>query len=179
MKKFGKIAYYTLFSLIFLVAVAMVVSALPISDNFQIKVVQSGSMEPDIKMGGLIIIKPTSQYKIGDVITFSGNFKNNKGESLPITHRIVEMGVTSGEPFYVTKGDANGNSDTRHIAQREIIGKVLFSIPYLGYVVETSRRSYGLFAIIIIPAAIIIFDQSTKIRKELKKLKVKNVQSEA
>jgi len=179
MKKFGKIIYYTLFSLISVVAVAMIVSVLPISNNFQIKVVQSGSMEPDVKMGSLIMIKPVNHYKVGDVITFLGNFKNEKGENLPITHRIINIGATEGETFYVTKGDANEDSDSRHIAQKDIVGKMLFSIPYLGYVVETSRHSYGLLALVIVPATIIIFDQGTKIRKELKKLKVKNVQNEA
>ena len=69
----------------------------------------------------------------------------------------------------IFKGDANNAPDSRQLAQREIIGRVLFSIPYVGYGVETARTPYGFLALIIVPALIVIVDEVRKIWGELKK----------
>lgn len=169
-KKLGKYGYYVFFSALLAVALVVVVSAFPIQGNIQIKVVQSGSMEPAIKIGSVVLIKPASSYKIGDIITFEGSFKDAKGKKIPISHRIVEMKVQGSQPTYITKGDANEERDSREVLQNQVIGKVLFSIPYAGYVVETARTTYGFLALVIIPAGIIIYDQSAKVFKELKRI---------
>lgn len=174
MKKIWKIGYYIFLGAIIFIALIVAVSAFPIQGNIQIKVVQSGSMEPNIKTGSVVIIKPSANYKIGDVITFDGNFKDSKGQKVPVSHRIVEMKVERGNPIYVTKGDANEEQDAKEILQSQIIGKVYLTIPYLGYVVETARQPYGFLALILIPAVIIIWDQGKKIWGEVKKIKNKN-----
>ena len=170
MNKILKIGYYIFFGALFAVALVVVVSAFPIQGNIQIKVVQSGSMEPFIKTGSVVLIKPASSYKIGDVITFEGNFKDAKGKKIPISHRIVEMKVEGSQPIYITKGDANEERDSKEVLQNQVIGKVYLIIPYLGYAIETARTTYGFLALIIIPAAIIIYDQSVKVFKELKRI---------
>ncbi len=128
-------------------------------------------MEPNIKTGSVALIKPASSYKIGDIITFEGNFKNAKGQKVPTTHRIVEMRVERGNPIYITKGDANEEQDTREALQSQVIGKVYFTIPYLGYAIETARTTYGFLALIIIPAAFIMWDQFGRILREIKKMR--------
>src|SRR6266498_1989012 len=59
-------------------------------------VVRSGSMEPTLPVGSLIVAKKQSHYQVGDVITFK------QGNSF-VTHRInnIENGA------FQTKGDAN------------------------------------------------------------------------
>ncbi len=52
-----------------------------------------------------------------------------------------------------------------------MIGKVLFSVPYAGYVVAAAQKPYGFLLIIIIPAVLLIGDEARKIFSELKKLK--------
>src|SRR3989344_7818777 len=106
-KKIGKYGYYIFFGALILVALIVVISAFPIQGNIKIKVVESGSMEPAIKTGSVALIRPASSYKIGDIITFEGNFKNAKGQKVPTTHRIVEMRAERGNPIYITKGDAH------------------------------------------------------------------------
>ena len=124
-------------------------------------------MEPAIKMGGIVMVKPTDEYKIGDVISF-GKVTRTKA---PTTHRIYDIKVIEGESYYVTKGDANNAPDQREISEREVIGKVLFSISYLGYAVDFAKKPLGFALIIIVPAAIIIFDEAKKIYGEIKKKK--------
>lgn len=171
MKKIGKYGYYVFFGAILFVAILVVVSAFPVEGNIQIKIVESGSMEPTIKTGSVVLIKPISSYKIGDVITFEGNFKDARGKKVPTTHRIVEMRVDKGNPIYITKGDANEENDTREVPQNQVIGKVYLAVPYLGYAIEAARQPYGFLALIIIPAAVIMWDQGGKIIGEFKKLR--------
>ncbi|MBI2626730.1 MAG: signal peptidase I [Parcubacteria group bacterium] len=171
MQKFKKIASRILTGLLIALAVVLVVPMLPIPGNFQIRVVQSGSMEPAIKTGSVVLIKPLSNYKIGDVITFEGNFKDAKGKKIPTTHRITDAKVDVGTISYQTKGDANDDIDRNLVSANKVIGKVLVSVPYAGYLVAGAKTGYGLLAIVVIPAALIIFDQVGKIVKEIKKSK--------
>ena len=134
-------------------------------------IVQSGSMTPAIKMGSVVVAKPAENYQIGDVITF-GPYTRTQA---PTTHRIYDIKVTDGNPVYITKGDANNAPDQREITKRDIVGKVLFSIPYLGYAVDFAKKPLGFALIIIVPAALIIFDEIKNIYNEIKKKKTESV----
>lgn len=169
MKKLSKILYNTVLGLLIATAVLVVASAFPIKGMYQIKVVQSGSMEPAIKTGSVVVIKPSAIYEIGEVITFESPFKDQRGRNIPVTHRITEIKIEEGLPMYITKGDANEDSDSRLIRHQEVIGKLAFNIPYLGYVIEASRTPYGFFALVIIPAGIVIIEQLANILREIKK----------
>jgi signal peptidase len=159
--------YYVLLAFVVMVAILLIFSAFPIAGNYKIFVVQSGSMAPAIKMGSLVIVKPANDYKIGDVITF-GPYSRTKA---PTTHRIYDIKVVNGQPVYITKGDANNAPDTREITKRDILGKVLFSIPYLGFAVAFAKKPLGFVLIVIVPAVIIIVDEIKNIYKEIKKKK--------
>ena len=169
-QKIFKIIYCMLIDFIILVALMLIVSVLPITGNYKIMTVISGSMEPAIKMGSLVVVKPTADYKIGDVITF-GPVSKTKA---PTSHRIFDIKIVDGKPIYITKGDANNGPDTREVFQKDIIGKVLFDIPYVGYAVDFAKKPIGFSLIIIVPAAIIIIDEIKKIIKEIIKKKKEN-----
>lgn len=175
-KKITNVIYYTVLSAILFIALLLIVSTFPITGNVKLLSVLSGSMEPTIHTGSVVIIKPESSYKIGDVITFGKNTKTD----IPTTHRIAEMKIVSGEAVYKTKGDANNAEDSTETPQKDIIGKVLFSIPWLGYIVDFVKKPMGLMLVIVIPAVIIVYDELRKIAKEVKKLttKVKKVEEE-
>jgi len=163
--KFFKYLYPIIFGFIFLIALLLIVSILPISGNIKVLTVVSGSMEPSIKTGSVVLVKPVSDYKIGDVITFE-QISRTKA---PITHRIYDIKITGSQPVYITKGDANNAPDEKERKKSEIIGKVIFDIPYLGYAVNFAKKPIGFALIIIIPALVIIGDEIKKILKEIKK----------
>lgn len=165
--KILKIVYYALVGFIALVAILLIVSTLPITGNFKVLTVISGSMEPTIKIGSVVVVKPLSDYKIGDVITFGQNTKTTK----PTTHRIYDIKIVGGEPVYITKGDANNAPDSKEIGGKDIIGRVLFSVPFAGYAVDFAKKPIGFALIIIVPAALIIIDEIKKIYGEVKKNK--------
>jgi len=166
-KKIFKIVYYIFIAFIVVIAILLIVSVFPITGNYKLMTVQSGSMTPAIKMGSIVMTKPMEDYKIGDVISFT----NPRERQEPISHRIVDLEVIEGKTFYITKGDANEDPDPRRVAKGEIMGKVLFNVPFLGYAVDFAQKPIGFALIILVPAAIIIGDEIKKIYGEIKKKK--------
>ena len=83
--------------------------------------VESGSMEPEISIGDIIIIKECEQYKINDIITYKVD------NQYLVTHRIVEGNGNS----FVTKGDNNNAIDNKKIAKESIEGKVIYKSNFL------------------------------------------------
>jgi signal peptidase len=164
MKIAGKVIYYICLAFLGLVVILLFVSVLPITGNFKIKMVLSGSMEPTIKTGSLVVVKPADNYKIGDIITFQ-----RKTDKELITHRIEDIKTEGGQTMYVTKGDSNNSADKKEVAESDVAGKVLFSIPYLGYIVSFVQKPIGFALFIIVPAFIVIIDEVKKIYVEVKK----------
>lgn len=115
------------------------------------------------------MVKPADDYKIGEVITF-GEMTKTKS---PITHRIYDIKIINNNPVYITKGDANNAPDGEEINKNDVIGKVMVSVPFMGYAVDFARKPIGFVFIIIVPAAIIIFDEVGKIYDEISKKKKK------
>jgi len=165
--KLFKIIYYIFLAFIVVIALLLIFSVLPISGNYKVMVVKSGSMEPKIKQGGIVIVKPAADYKIGDIITF-GPYSKTKS---PVTHRIYDIKIVDGQPVYITKGDANNAPDSGEVKKRDVLGKVLFSLPYLGYAVDFAKKPLGFALIIIVPSLLIIIDEVQNIIKEVKKKK--------
>lgn len=96
-------------------------------------VVLSGSMEPTYHVGSLIYVKSVDykELKVGDPITYMVS------QDTVVTHRIIEVLVDEEDPNtlrYFTQGDANSVADGTSVHYKNIIGKPVFSIPYLGYV---------------------------------------------
>lgn len=164
-QKLFSVIYWIFLGFIVLIALLLIISVFPIPGNYKVMVVQSGSMAPAIKMGSVVVVKPVEEYKIGDIITF-GPYSKTKA---PTTHRIYDIKVVGGNPVYITKGDANNAPDSREITKRDILGKVIFSLPYLGYLVAFTKKPAGFTLIIIVPAVIIIGEEIKKIYEEIKK----------
>ncbi len=138
-------------------------SLLPIPRNYKIFTVQSGSMEPVIPTGSLIIIKPYESYEIGDIVTR----KTSEAKTF-VTHRIISKKEKEGKIIFETKGDANSAPDMEKVYPEDILGKKILSIPLLGYPVSYAKTTQGLILLVIIPAVIIIYDEINKIKREMK-----------
>ncbi len=170
MKKFISTVVHTLLVLALVgVAAVSAASLLPIPGAIEIKIVQSGSMEPAIHTGGVVVIQPTSAYAVGDVVTFG---KDSKAQ-VPTTHRIVSERQEEDTTYFTTKGDANEEADANEVAHSEVIGRVLFTVPYVGYLIDFSRKPLGFIMLIVIPASLIILHELWGIFAELRKPKIK------
>lgn len=163
LKKIFKAAYFLFLSFCGVVALLLIFSVFPLKGNYLTLVVLSGSMEPKIGIGSIVAVKPSSEYKVGDVITFGAATKKQS----PTTHRIVEIKNEKDGKTYVTKGDANDVPDQKTAAESEILGKVFFTVPYLGYAVNTAQKPIGFVLLVVVPTVIIIYDEFLNIKKEI------------
>ena len=123
--------------------------------GFQIFGVLTGSMEPAYPTGSLIYVKEVdpSELKVRDVITF-----NMAG--VTATHRIIEIVPDENNPSvlrYRTKGDANDEPDQGLVDQYNIIGRVAFSIPKMGYFTQYIQSPPGLYIAIGASLLLIVF----------------------
>jgi signal peptidase I len=165
-----KIFSWSVFGFLLLVLIFFLFPLLPIENNYSLKMVLSGSMEPTIKTGGVVMVKPTSEYQIGDVITYQyGHYSRNL-----TTHRII--GKT--EEGFITQGDNNNAADLHPVEREQIKGKVLLTIPYVGYVANFARSRAGLALLVFIPALFIIGNESRKILREVRKKNQKKEKSD-
>lgn len=137
---------------------------LPLPIHTEVKIVKSGSMEPTIMTGAAVLIVERDSYGIGDVVTFK-----SESASIPTTHRIIASETHDGTTVFVTKGDANEESDTAPLLPENIIGKVLVDVPYLGFIFDFARQPIGFALLIGIPALLIIIDEVEKIYRELRR----------
>lgn len=88
-------------------------------------IVISGSMEPEIRKGDLAFINENIEYKdIKEEDIISYNLGRNK-----VLHRVINI----TENGYITKGDNNDNVDFGVVTKDQLNGKLLFSVPLLGY----------------------------------------------
>lgn len=115
--------------------------------GYQFKTVLSGSMEPDIKTGSIIAVKPggdMTRFKENDVITFK-----EEDEKL-ITHRIIEVTESSENTLYRTKGDNNNAPDLNPVLSDNVVAHYTgFTVPYVGYFISFAQSQNGAFLLLI------------------------------
>jgi len=118
--------------------------------GYQSFVIYSGSMEPTVKVGSLLVTRPVDaeDLQVGDVITF-----RSPGNHTTLTHRVVSIRQEDGEWVFQTKGDASLEPDPREIILRGQTSRMAFDIPYLGYVVDFAKSVQGLVLFLVVPAA--------------------------
>ena len=105
--------------------------------------VLSGSMEPRYYVGSVIYVEEVDprELSVGDALTFSVN-------GTVITHEIINIvdAQSTGDMLFETQGLTNNVSDG-YIPVSSIIGRPVFTIPYLGYVAEYVQKPAGLMGI--------------------------------
>ena len=147
-------------------------------------VVLSGSMEPTLSTGDLLIIAKQDSYQVDDVVVFQAN-------RMAVVHRIMELydQPVQGEDgeelqqMAITQGDANNTPDDP-IQVGQIKGAVVFRLPLVGYLINMIKTPVG--TILILALAIFLLERSfhkerekdqdklDAIRREIEKLKQQN-----
>jgi len=117
-------------------------------------VVISGSMQPAIKVGDMIIIRQASKYVVGDVVTY------RSGASL-VTHRLIAL---EGSKL-ITQGDANNTPD-EPIALEQVEGKVVLRLPLLGRLSLLLKTPTGLALLALAGVGLILASVFSDIKKD-------------
>lgn len=144
-------------------------NAIPMPFGFGISVVLSGSMEPELSVNDLVIVREADRYEVGDTVVYQDN------ASL-VVHKILSI---DGDTV-TTKGVANNTADAP-VPISAIKGKAVAHIPFVGAVVQFLKSTVG--SILLILAAIVLFElpylrqrkradeEKEKIKEEIRKLK--------
>lgn len=113
----------------------------------QLAVVMSGSMEPELKVGDLVILGPADNVVVGDIIAFETP-RGNPAFPDRLIHRVAEYDQQGAR--YTTKGDANEDSDPFAVGTESVLGVYKYRVPYGGYAILFFQSKYGKIWMIIV-----------------------------
>ncbi len=142
-----KICNFLTTVVIVILAVIALILIVPRFLGCQTLAVLSGSMEPGIPVGSIVIVKETEadQLQKDDVITY-----RLSGDTM-VTHRVVENDTETKQ--LITKGDANDAPDASPVAYTSVVGKKVIHFPLLGYLtiyIKTPLGIAGICGVIVI-----------------------------
>ncbi len=124
----------------------------------------SGSMEPELGINDLVIIKETNDYEVGDIIVF-------QNENMLIIHRIAEI---NGDEI-TTKGDANNVSDAP-IELKDVKGELVWNMKGIGLLVQFFKNPMVIILVLVI--AVSFTEQSFRKEKEEDAYEIKALMEE-
>lgn len=136
---------------------AITVFVLPLAFGWRLVVVLSGSMEPALPVGALIVTEPVdpAHVSVGDIIFYRAPIEPD----VMITHRVVEV-LDGDSPGFRTQGDANEEEDNFIVPAENATGRVRLSVPRVGYILSHTgqfvRTRLGLGLLMGLPAGLLI-----------------------
>ena len=141
----------------------LALAAIPRLSHFDILVVRSGSMEPAIRTGGVVLIDTNARdLRIGDV----ASFRDAQGADI-ITHRVVAL----RDGGFVTRGDANRSDDATLRRPADVVGRERMSLPYLGFVLYLIQRPLVFVLLLGATGGYLVLSELGVIWRELRKLR--------
>lgn len=165
LKHIGKMIYIFLFVMLIILIIFAVVQKT--SDNrksiggIKIFTVITGSMIPVYDIGDILIVKEIlpEEIKVEDDIVYQGEKGSFKGKT--ITHRVISIKKKDdGNYGIITKGVANFSQDPE-INQTQVLGKVIFKVPIMSFILKIITNIY---VWMFIPVIILIRKNIKKIR---------------
>lgn len=96
--------------------------------------IPTGSMRPNLNPGELVIVQGISgpsQIHVGDIVEYASSSLH-----IDVVHRVVAVEHVQGVGIlFTTKGDNNTSPDPIPVPYSAVVGKVVFAVPYLGFLV--------------------------------------------
>lgn len=120
-------------------------------------IVLSGSMTPLMLPGDVVVAKSVdpNELTVGDILTF----RDPGGKpNIYVTHRIIAL-KEDKELIFKTKGDANNAEDDFNVTASKAVGKLVFVIPFVGYLPEITKDKNIFSLMVILPASLIIISE--------------------
>ena len=141
---------------ILVVALGLAVIVVPAVTKSVPLTVLTGSMEPGLPPGTLLIVRHVdpADIHIDDVVTY----QIRSGEPGVITHRVIAITTTtSGERSFTLQGDNNGAPDADQVREEQVQGRLWYSLPYLGWVNNAVGGDLRTTVIPVIAAACLLY----------------------
>ena len=127
-------------------------------------VVLSGSMEPALSVGDLLLLKQEESYQPGQIVVYQSG-------SIAVVHRLTAIDADTA----VTQGDANDSPDAP-IPVAAIKGRVAMAIPGVGHLVWALKTPAGIA--VTLAAAVVLLELSFRREKEQKQEELDAIKEE-
>jgi signal peptidase I len=147
-----KISGYFGFAVVVLFMALAIITFIAPHFGWRVDAVLSGSMEPELKVGSVVITRPVDigSVNAGNIITFRSPLNGKL-----TTHRVISV-TSSPSVILRTKGDANEDADPFIVGSQNVVGRVCFNIAYMGYVSQFLKSRLGLLLFLYLPGLIIV-----------------------
>ncbi|MBT9147363.1 MAG: Signal peptidase I W [Syntrophomonadaceae bacterium] len=165
-----------IFVLVFFLLQSRLAGGVPAVAGYQIYIVLSGSMSPAFETGSIVLVRPleASAIRPGEIITY----RDPENQEMIVTHRVIAVNTAAGSEnpeSFTTRGDANDAKDLLPVPAGNLLGRVSYTVPYLGFLFSFINTQDGILLFIIIPALLIIvlelrklFSYATALEKQKK-----------
>jgi signal peptidase len=130
---------------------ALAVSLAPRLLGYSSVIVYGGSMADSIPVGSIAVTKEVhpEDVAVGDVIVFYP--PTTSPDRSPLMHRVVSVREEDGQRLFRTKGDANPTPDPTEAALLGTGSRVVYTVPYVGYLVSFARTPLGWTLLLVLP----------------------------
>ena len=116
--------------------------------------INNNNMMPDFKKGSLVLLvntDPTEIY-IDDVISYTNDVEPYKYDTNRVVDKIIQ------DRNFIVKGDNNKDKNEEPVSYISTLGKVVYKIPYLGYINNFITEPLGkmistiaIFTLLVVP----------------------------
>ena len=144
-------------------------NAVPMPFGFGMATVLSGSMEPSLSVGDLLIICEQDHYEINDIVVYQSG-------KTPVVHRIVAL----DDETVTTRGDANNVAD-EPFPVTAIKGAVVAEVPFVGHIFWALKKPGIVIALLVVTVLLVEYsfrrgkseqeEELEKIKNEIRALK--------
>ncbi|GEN79046.1 signal peptidase I [Actinotalea fermentans] len=149
-------------------------------DGWLVQTVATGSMEPTVPTGSVIVSRPVDpgDIEVGDVIVFrspsgatvsagaDGVFEAT--EAMLITHRVVAVRGSGPDLSFRTKGDGNANEDPWSVGADLVRARYVAHVPRIGALLASPDTRRWLFLGVAAIGCVVIVTEGRSVARELR-----------
>ena len=150
------------------------------SQGWLVQTVATGSMEPTVPTGSVIVSRPVDplDIRVGDVIVFrsptgatvsggaDGVFQAT--EAMLITHRVVDVRGGADGPTFRTQGDANEQEDPWDVSADMVRARYVTHVPAVGAFLAEPQLRRWLFMGVAAVGCVVLVAESRSLVRELR-----------
>lgn len=130
--------------------------------SYEVLVVRSGSMEPVINTGGIVVVDREARLPpVGTIASF------RDVDGSVVTHRVVDMDGAR----YITRGDANSSNDVTVRSTAAVYGSVVLALPLLGYAIHLLGQPAPFLILLLGTGGFLVLDAIRTITHELARMR--------
>lgn len=118
--------------------------------GYRMYAVQTGSMQPAIHAGDVVLVQPVRSPQLGDIVSY----RDRTNATLVVTHRVTSVHNST----VITQGDAMPMSD-KAIGSNQVIGRAVLVLPNLGLWIGRIRSPLGIAVTCGLPAIVILWQE--------------------